>query len=100
MDVSIRARAFAIESEARQAADPATAVNLLAARCAQLESAARAEKDRADRWHARSIELAEELERARDALLWPGGNSCGRACNERHTYEPACALATVDGPVG
>lgn len=68
MDQTVRARAFAIESEARQAADPATAVNLLAVRVAQLESAARSEKERADRWHARSIELGEELERARRAL--------------------------------
>lgn len=93
MDVSIRARAFAIESEARQAADPATAVNLLAARCAQLESAARAEKDRADRWHARSIELGEDLERARRAL----------AVSDQRLDVPVehrPTLATPDGPVG
>lgn len=109
MDLSIRARAFAIESEARQAADPATAVNLLAARCAQLESAARAEKDRADRWHARSIELGEDLERARRALAELSDCSncrrhgtptrvqhCGPGCHEAHTYESPCALAVSD----
>lgn len=99
MDVSIRARAFAIESEARQAADPATAVNLLAARCAQLESAARAEKDRADRWHARSIELGEDLERARRALAAqssdltdPGARRCDPVSGFHATPHVGCIL--------
>jgi hypothetical protein len=90
MDLSIRARAFAIESEARQAADPATAVNLLAVRCAQLEAAARSEKERADRWHARSIELGDELEQVR----------AGQGFTYDGSFEPVNTLATPDGPVG
>lgn len=87
MDMTVRARALAIEMEAREHA-PAAAINALAVRCAQLESWCAEWKRRAVIAEAGHVDVRSLV------AVGPVGNGLDVPVEHRPT------LATPDGPVG